>query len=231
MLQKEKLNYFKEKLLKEKEELLKTLNLMNNNEPNESLQEYYDELSVYDNHPADIATETFQMEMNFNLKKSEKIHLEEIQDALQRINNGNYGKCQICGKDIDEDRLNILPEAISCIECEQKKLPIQEETKTRPIEEAILSPPFGRTFKDLDKNYNGFDGEDAWQEVARNNKTDASRMALDWYDNNMYDDNVSGTVEDVDNISNDFYTGQLENENRKDIPEKQRNKKKKDRKH
>lgn len=230
-MQKEKMEHFKKMLLEEKEEILKTLDSIDSNKPNDSLKEYYQELSAYDNHPADIATETFQMEMNLNLKESEKLRLEEIQDALQRIQKGNYGECSKCGKDIDEDRLEILPAALFCMECEQTRLPIQEETRTRPVEEEILAPPYGRTFKDSKKEYNGFDGEDAWQEVARYNKTDAHRMALDWYDNNMYDENISGVVEDVEQFSNDFYVGQLEDEDRKDIPERQRNKKGKDKMH
>ncbi|WZL74774.1 TraR/DksA C4-type zinc finger protein [Clostridiaceae bacterium 35-E11] len=221
----DKLNYFKNQLLQEKEDALKTLDRMNENEPNASLQEYYDELSVYDNHPADIATETFEMEMNFNLKNNEILHLEEIEDALKRIEAGKYGKCITCGKEINEERLEILPTAAECISCERNNLSIDEEMITRPVEEEVLYPPYGRTFKDDDEDYNGFDGEDAWQEVARFNKTDAHNMALDWYDNNMYDENVSGAIEYVDNISNEFYIGQLEDEERKDIPDHQRKKK------
>lgn len=221
----DKLNYFKRQLLEEKESTLNTLDRMNENEPNDSLQEYYDELSIYDNHPADIASETFEMEMNFNLKNNVVLHLKEIEDALEKIEEGTYGKCITCGKDIPEERLDILPTAAQCINCERSNLSIDEEMITRPTEEKVLYPPYGRTFKDGDEDYNGFDGEDAWQEVARFNKTDAHNMALDWYDNNMYDENVSGTVEYVDNISNEFYIGQLEDEERRDIPRRQRKKK------
>lgn len=221
----DKLNYFKRQLLEEKESTLNTLDRMNENEPNDSLQEYYDELSIYDNHPADIASETFEMEMNFNLKNNVVLHLKEIEDALEKIEEGTYGKCITCGKDIPEERLDILPTAAQCINCERSNLSIDEEIITRPTEEKVLYPPYGRTFKDGDEDYNGFDGEDAWQEVARFNKTDAHNMALDWYDNNMYDENVSGTVEYVDNISNEFYIGQLEDEERRDIPRRQRKKK------
>ena len=225
-MRKDKLRHYKEQLLKEREETLLTLNRMKENEPNDSLQEYYDELSVYDNHPADIASETYEMEMNFNLKNNEHLRLTEIERALEKIEDGTYGQCISCGKDIPHERLDILPTAIQCIECEKGGLPNQYEIRTRPVEEEVLYPPYGRTFKDTDEDYNGFDGEDAWQEVARFNKTDAHNMALDWYDNNMYDENVSGTVENVDNISDEYYIGQLENEERKDIPDKQKKKEK-----
>lgn len=200
---------FKLKLLNEKKDTIKALERMNENESNDSFQEYFGELSVYDNHPADIATETFQMEMNFNLKNNEKLYLQEIDDALKRIEDGTYGKCDRCGKNILEARLEIMPTTKNCIGCEQKNLPIQEEIHTRPVEEDTLKHPFGKTFMDTNEDYNGYDGEDTWQAVARFNKTEAQNMALDWYDNNMYDENISGTVESVDNISNDFYKGQL----------------------
>ncbi|KXG75971.1 TraR/DksA C4-type zinc finger protein [Thermotalea metallivorans] len=224
-MDKKRLEHFKHLLLEERKAAIDTLERMNENEPNTSFKDYFDELSVYDNHPADIGTELFQMEMNFNLKENEKLHLKEIDHALQKIEDGTYGQCITCGKEIPEERLEILPTAVQCMECEKDRLSIHMEIDTRPVEEEVLSPPFGRSFKDHDSRYNGFDGEDAWQEVARFNKTDAHRMALDWYDNNMYDENVSGTPEDVDRISQEYYMGQLEEVERKDIPHDQRKKK------
>ncbi len=222
-MDKKKLEHYKKLLLNEKEELVTTLELMEDIEPNDSLQEYYDELSSYDNHPADAGSETFEMEMNFNLKNNELVHIREVDKALERINNGKYGKCISCGKDIEEDRLEILPTALECMECENKGLTLDEAMDSRPIEEKILGTPFGRTFRDEDE-YNGFDGEDSWQAVARYNKTESDQKALDWYDNNMYDENESGTVQNVEKYSKGFYMGQLEHENRKDIPKDQRKK-------
>lgn len=224
-MDKKKLEHYKKLLLKEKEELVSTLELMNENEPNSSLMEYYDELSSYDNHPADTGSETFQMEMNFNLKNNEIVHIQEVDEALKRIKDGNYGQCISCGKDIDEDRLEILPTTLECMDCENKETPLDVTMKTRPVEEELIGPPFGRTFKDSDEAYNGFDGEDSWQSVARYNKTEEDQKALDWYDNNMYDKNASGISQEVDKYSQGYYTGQLENGYRKDIPRKQRRKK------
>ena len=219
-------SYYKNLLLDERDAILKTIERMNENEPNASLREYYDELSSYDNHPADIGSETYEMEMNLNLKNTEHLRLDEVENALERIENGDYGKCITCGKNIPIERLDILPTAAHCMNCENESLSIHYEIDTRPVEEEVLYPPFGRTFMDNEEDYNGFDGEDAWQEVARFNKTDPHNMALDWYDNNMYDENVSGTVEEIDNISNEYYLGQLPDEDRKDIPDAQKGKKK-----
>jgi RNA polymerase-binding transcription factor DksA len=50
-----------------------------------------------------------------------KLQLTDINDALMRIGNGKYGFCKNCGKMIDTDRLNIIPETTLCLECEKKR--------------------------------------------------------------------------------------------------------------
>lgn len=213
MLDKKHLEYFKRKLLEDKKEVLKAIDHEEDNGLHSSLQDYYSELSVYDNHPADIASETFEMEMQFNLEENEKRHLEEINNAIEKIEHGTYGVCDKCGNSIEIERLDVIPYAAICANCSEEKstLDLVEKINTRPVEEEKLNYPFGRTFKDHSK-FNGFDGEDAWQAVARYNKTDEKKKALDWYDNNMYDENISGKVEDVDDISSDYYKIQIDNE-------------------
>lgn len=205
-MDKDKLQYFKKRLLKDKKQTLNTIENEEDNGLHSSLQGYYSELSVYDNHPADIASETFEMEMKFNLEENEKRHLEDINNAIQRIEDGTYGRCETCGKLIDIERLEIIPYTAICAKCSEEKstLPLGKKIDTRPVEEEKLNYPFGRTFKD-NSRFNGFDGEDTWQEVARYNKTNEKKKALDWYDNNMYDENISGKVEDVDDISSEYY--------------------------
>lgn len=202
-MDKEKLEHYKKLLLQEREELVATIDLMEDTEPNDSLSEYYNELSHYDNHPADIGTETYEMAMNINLKNNEIRLIKEVDNAIKRIKNNQYGKCVSCGKEIEEERLEILPTALECTDCENRDndLYLEDKTSTRPIEEEVLGVPFGKAFKDSDDNYNGFDGEDSWQAVARYNKTKENEKALDWYDNNMYDENILGVVDKVDKYS------------------------------
>lgn len=45
----------------------------------------------------------------------------DIDTALMRIGNGTYGLCAVCGKNIGIERLQIMPAAVLCLECEQKK--------------------------------------------------------------------------------------------------------------
>jgi len=50
-----------------------------------------------------------------------KTKLQNVEDALVRIEQGTYGACIECGNMIDTDRLSILPMATLCVSCEQKK--------------------------------------------------------------------------------------------------------------
>lgn len=211
--------------MKEKKEIEDTLHRMDEFEPNSSLREYFDELSAYDNHPADLGTETFEMEMNFNLKNNEDLRLTDVERALERIEEGTYGSCLTCGQPIPEERLDILPTAAQCMSCEEKGLPMHIEVDTRPVEEEVLYPPFGRSYKDSDENYNGFDGEDSWQAVARFNDipNDPSHNTGDYLGD--FDEGEGGIVQEVEQISEEYYKGQIPGMEREDIPDRQRKKK------
>lgn len=130
------------------------------------------ELSTYDNHPADIGSETFERAKDLALRSQLDARLRAIDGALRRIAAGDYGRCTGCGQPIGEERLRALPETDLCRACKER-FEREEEVRrrVRPVEEELLSPPFGRTFTDddrLDRDGNiAYDGEDAWQEVAR----------------------------------------------------------------
>lgn len=47
--------------------------------------------------------------------------LEEVQDALRRIEHGTYGKCTLCGREIEPDRLEAIPWAAYCLEDQEKQ--------------------------------------------------------------------------------------------------------------
>lgn len=124
----------------------------------------YGETSLYDNHPADAGTETFEREKDLGLKLGAVARLERLGHALDRLERGEYGRCEVCGGVIDPERLRVLPEANLCIRC-QTRADAEPEQRTRPIEEEVLSPPFGRTWRD-DTGDVGYDGEDTWQDVG-----------------------------------------------------------------
>ena len=74
-----------------------------------------------DDHPGDVATETHDRELDYGLEENAEIVLQEIDAALKRVEDGTYGKCKICGRDIDEARLEARPWATLCID-DQRRL-------------------------------------------------------------------------------------------------------------
>ncbi len=76
--------------------------------------------SNYGNHAADRATDTFEEEKALGLRSHFEGELLDVEDALRRIDEGTYGKCQECGRDIAPERLEAMPAARLCIDCQSK---------------------------------------------------------------------------------------------------------------
>jgi DnaK suppressor protein len=79
-----------------------------------------DELSSFDQHPGDAGTETFELARNVSLLEQVENELEEIEAAFGRLERGEYGRCQACGRPIGDERLDAMPAARFCIEDQAK---------------------------------------------------------------------------------------------------------------
>ena len=165
-------------------------------------QEEIGELSTYDNHPADVASELFERAKDVGLRDGDKIRLQEIDRALAAMEEGSYGTCAKCGQPIPFARLEAYPTSLLCVPCKQRDEAIHP-TRKRPIEEEFLEPGFGRTDTD-DTTFVIFDGEDAWQAVARYNELPPG---VPNYEEEPLNDN-EGIVEHMDAISNEEYRNQ-----------------------
>jgi RNA polymerase-binding protein DksA len=77
------------------------------------------EEETYDNHLADSATATLNREIDSTLEENSGHLLVGIDEALARIANGTFGACARCGKPIDADRLEAIPYATRCIDCQR----------------------------------------------------------------------------------------------------------------
>lgn len=87
----------------------------------ESLRDYAHELSVFDNHPADVASEDYLRNLEASFRENDRCLLGEIDQALARLDRGEYGGCMECGKKIDPQRLEALPYARTCRQCAEIK--------------------------------------------------------------------------------------------------------------
>lgn len=194
--------YFRRRLIEEKEKLLDTINKMKNSVEFGAMDEYYTELSAYDNHPADLGTEMFMMEHDKGLRDKLNDTLYKIETSLEAIDRGEYGICEVCGKKIDKERLDLIPYVKLCLDCSKKRISLEDKMDFRPEEEDSISP-----FSNYDdgKDLNAFDREDTYQEVARYNKISNDPSASTGDLLGVIDDEDSGVVEEVENISKEYY--------------------------
>jgi DnaK suppressor protein len=82
-----------------------------------SLEDETDELSISsDNHMGDIASATLDREIDYSLGENSEQVLGEIDAALKRIDDGTFGQCTECGKEIGVERLEARPWAALCID-------------------------------------------------------------------------------------------------------------------
>lgn len=117
----------KEVLLKLQKALLKKrARLMGNVEKLEeesfmnSQKDFSGDISGYKTHIADIGSDASGMELMLGLASNQQKLLQQVNEALARIEDGTYGFCQICGKPIPQARLEAIPEAELCLNCADK---------------------------------------------------------------------------------------------------------------
>ena len=69
------------------------------------------------NHMAELGSGNFDQELTLSLLGSENDALDQIEAAIERIEDGSYGQCEECGMKIPEPRLEAIPFAALCVPC------------------------------------------------------------------------------------------------------------------
>jgi len=160
----------------------------------EDMRDSLAELSLADNHPADIGTEVYERARDVARHDKLRHRLEAIDAALARWRVGKYGLCERCGQVIPDERLELLPYTTVCAACSRREEQAERHSLWRePVENEILNRPFARTFHDGTDRVE-FDGEDAWQAVARYGTSDT----LQDLGTNKDIDNANSVYEDSD---------------------------------
>ena len=116
---KRELKHFEKRLIEERIKLLKELGYFEDKIFNNSQRDAAGDLSAYSVHMADQASDAQEREKAYHMASSEGRLLYHIDEALGRIKAGTYGKCDVCGKKIRKERLEIVPHARLCIECKK----------------------------------------------------------------------------------------------------------------
>jgi len=76
---------------------------------------------AHSNHMADQGTDEYEYEATIQFASTEGRYLYHIEEALARIEDGTYGKCQSCNANIGLERLRALPYTRLCITCKEKE--------------------------------------------------------------------------------------------------------------
>lgn len=120
-LTKKELKDFKKIVLKKKEETLDELKHISDDTLKKSQKEASGDISGYTYHMADVATDNYDREFSLGLASNERKSLYELEDALKRIEEGDFGICDGCKGTITKVRLKAVPSARLCIKCQKKK--------------------------------------------------------------------------------------------------------------
>ena len=178
-------------LWKRRDELVTALSRLN--KEMEALEQgMTQELSRYDNHPADLASETYERQKDLGLSQTLRHRLQEVDAALHRLEQGTYGTCVSCGQSIEDDRLEVIPEAEFCLPC-QKDYEKHNARRQRPGEEDVIDPARQR------QDSVAYEQLDAWEDVAQYGTSSTPEHQPDspGVDDIRDKDAVDGTIEPV----------------------------------
>jgi DnaK suppressor protein len=111
---------FRSTLLEERERVERALANLREDHSG-SLDDEVEEVSATsDNHVAETASATLGREIDYTLGENSEEVLNQIDEALKRLDEGTYGTCARCGKEIAAERLEAYPWASLCIDCRRE---------------------------------------------------------------------------------------------------------------
>lgn len=117
---KTELTHFRELIVEKRKEILEELETLKASMMDVQTGEYVTENSTYSLH-MEQGTDTMEREKTFLFASREGKFLNYLDDALKRIEKGEYGFCIDCGSLIDKERLEAVPHAQLCIKCKLKR--------------------------------------------------------------------------------------------------------------
>lgn len=119
-MRKKELEKYEKLLLAKRAKLIQELGLLKKT-TQATVKDSSGDLSSYSYHMADQGTDAMEREKAFLFASKDGRLLYHINEALRRIKDKTYGKCQECGKSISSARLEAVPHARLCIECKEKE--------------------------------------------------------------------------------------------------------------
>ena len=112
-MDKKKMRTYRDRLLERRESLFSQVTEAEKTSRERDLEATQD--------PADMAANAYTKELLISMSDNDRMLLELIDEALERVESGEYGECVNCGEPIQEKRLNAVPWARYCLRCQDMK--------------------------------------------------------------------------------------------------------------
>lgn len=119
-MNKEKIEFYENLLLSEREKVVKIIEGIDRRW-SKAIRDSVGNISAYATHLADLGTDSNEREKETYMLEREVRNLKKLDQALKRIYGNTYGICRFCGKEIQEDRLKVIPFTEFCIECKRNE--------------------------------------------------------------------------------------------------------------
>ena len=120
-MDKNELKFFKELLLRKKEQVSKGIDHIAKDALKQSQRDATGDLSGYSLHMADMATDNYDREFSLGLATNDQKLIHRIDEALEKVDTKMFGLCDLCAKKISKVRLRAVPYAELCVPCQEKQ--------------------------------------------------------------------------------------------------------------
>lgn len=118
------LEYFKQLILEKKKETMEELDALKESMMDVTTGEYVSESSTYSMH-MEQGTDAMEREKTFLFASRSSKFLNQLEEALRRIEEGTYGVCRVCQLLIPKERLEAVPTAQTCAEYKNTGMPCE----------------------------------------------------------------------------------------------------------
>lgn len=117
----EEVTQFKKLLLSLRERLVGKVDFMQGEALKKSRQDASGDLSNVPIHMADVGTDNYERDIMIELIQNGEEGVRNIDTALEKIEDGTFGVCELCAKKINKERLKAVPYAKLCIDCQREE--------------------------------------------------------------------------------------------------------------
>ena len=112
--------YFKQILMEKRNEIQNDLGVLESHSLNKTSADSSGDL-IYSDHMSDLGSASIEREKAFMFASRDGAYLGQLEQAIQRIEDGTYGVCRVCGTEIPKARLEAVPTTKICVTCKEEE--------------------------------------------------------------------------------------------------------------